>query len=213
MIDATFSGDEQEELAFYRRIYKKERILESIRSLSHVGDDIDEPVKTALMGLALLGCDPLWSCCGFDYMGQPIHKSHQYNYTWFVLNDSPTARWLHTEWLGNPPSIKDSYNYWKMWGHRQFGNIHWTLSADLKRGNTWPDENDPHFSEPGVIAIAQLENWLEKYIYAMADEVVLHSANEEYRREFPHWQYPILPNWTVTKDEFASRLNRGATWK
>ena len=52
--------------------------LESVRGMKNLRDDIDVPIRKLVAMFALLGCTPLWSCCGFDYDGQPMHKTHEY---------------------------------------------------------------------------------------------------------------------------------------
>lgn len=209
--NVTFSGTEQEELAFYRRIYKRERILESIRSLRHVGDDIDEPIKNCVMALALLGCEPVWSCCGFDYDGQPLHKSHQYGASGVVCYETPRVEWLSREFEERPPLWQGTrYDLWKIDKYNLYSRdfVTFISKAVGEKGNVWPDIESIHYSEPAVICIAVLESWLMGYILLMAEEVVLRSSNIEFRNRFPAWQYPPLPDWTVTKDELLERTTR-----
>jgi len=177
---------------------------ESARSLS-LEDDIDTPLKKCVMALALLGCKPMWSCCGYDYPDQPMHKSHlYYGVSWVVLSDNEYTRQL--EWILRdcPPPYQDRYgNRWNIypWGHPHYGKYKYGLMSDWTRNNSWPDPRSIHFYEPGALAISILENWLMGLSDLFVGEVEICDTNAMMKNEFPHWQYPTKENWLVRKSD------------
>jgi hypothetical protein len=53
-------------------------VLASEETIQNLEDDIDKPMKLIVGAAALIGAKPQWSCCGFNYDGQPAHKDHVY---------------------------------------------------------------------------------------------------------------------------------------
>src|SRR3990167_10289827 len=97
-----------------RSLYSREKMLESVRSVRCLRDDIDQPIRNCVAYLALLGCNPVWSCCGFDYIGQPIHKSHEYGSSGFCLTDNEQTRRLSESLETADMPYQKYMNKWKI---------------------------------------------------------------------------------------------------
>ena len=154
------------------------------------------------MGFALLGCSPLWSCCGFDYHGQPIHKFHQYGRIYFILRDSIRTKrlWedaLHLHLIGG-----------KTWEFLFLQQSHvWDLHIDFKNViPQWSDEHCPHYSEQAVQYINQMEQFLVMFRDDMLDVATVVDSNSIYKKVFRHWQYPSKGPWTFTKQDFLEEI-------
>src|SRR3990167_575278 len=136
-----------EELTFLRSIYKRERILKSVKSITRLEDDIDEPLKTCVMALALLGCEPVWSCCGFDYAGQPIHKSHEHGRCGIRLRDNESGNaWPDRDGIhySEPGVISIAVLESWLWGWEE----HFSTKAVLKDSNSEYQHRFYHWQYP-----------------------------------------------------------------
>ncbi len=176
---------------------KREKVYKSAKDTTRLEDDIDEPVKNCVAMLALLGCQPVYSCCGFDYTGQPFHKSHQYGRPYFMLRASPrTDEFLivlskqKTIWFATPNGF--------------FVNIE--LMAGMNPH--WRREECIHFSEECVLGI----HWMERFLWncrsGMLEEIVLEDTNNKVKMDVNYWQYPPKEPWLIKKSEIESRFTK-----
>ena len=207
-VDGGGEMTDAEELTFLRSIYKRERILKSVKSITRLEDDIDEPLKTCVMALALLGCEPVWSCCGFDYAGQPIHKSHEHGRCGIRLRDNDKTVWLVEQFQNNLPMYQRYANHWYFTKGTEHSREFYSLLCDIERGNAWPDRDGIHYSEPGVISIAVLESWLWGWEEHFSTKAVLKDSNSEYQHRFYHWQYPPKADWVIRKSAVMKRFEK-----
>jgi hypothetical protein len=51
-----------------------EKMIRSRDSVLSLEEDVDTPMKKIMVMLALLEVKTYFSCCGFNYNGQPVHK-------------------------------------------------------------------------------------------------------------------------------------------
>lgn len=159
-------------------------------------EHIDEPIKKCVVGLALLGYDPIFSCCGFSYKGEKIKKDHldePYIYLdlssmnqlqkSFILDLSKNAGW-HITFAGpDILNLKGSC----------FGPYH-----------PWSKKDSPHRYEQNVISIKALENFIESQIDKFNNQSTIKDGNKTYKNKYglKHWQYEESDDWTVTPDIF-----------
>lgn len=195
------TGKEYEEFKLLCQIYKRDSIRQSALSIRTLDEDIDAPIRMCVMALALLGCEPMWSCCGFDYAGQPLHKSHKYDRVGFALRDNFRVRWLTEQLEQTPLEFQDYANGWKFDYASHYGNENCYLVSDIHTGNIWPDRDSIHYSEPGTIAIQLLEKFLLRLSHEFQDCVTLRDTNAEFKQRFQWWQYPAKSDWVIHKSD------------
>jgi len=186
----TITDDEYQEYTKLKLWHEKRKIRESAHSVTRLEDDIDAPIKKCVAMLALLGCAPIYSCCGFDYNGQPFHKSHQYGRPYFILTaNQNTFALLET--------LSRSRTGWQ--GGR--GNHPTWTNLELMVGMNphWRREECIHFSEECVGAIALLENVLVQFFPKMVETITLIDSNSLAKKVTKHWQYPPKEPWTINK--------------
>lgn len=180
--------EQYEEYQKLKKWAEREKILTSAKSVKKLEDDIDEPIKKCVAMLALLRCEPTFSCCGFDYDGQPFHKSHQYGEPYVRMKSNLyslalTSQPLQYGWQA-AMVVGEVTLVWK-----SHGNPHWR--------NT----NCIHYSEEIVGAIGWLEWALSQNKDKMLDEVTLEDTNKKNRGINRFWQYPPKKDWVVRKKD------------
>ena len=181
--------------------------LDSVRGMKNLKYDIDLPIRRLVAMFALLGCEPIWSCCGFDYDGQPMHKSHEYGAVYIVLNkNEQTKRVIENLVMLNWVRPKDPDNGTSRWVCWQ--NDFWLYlqsDFDYEWGKTqypWSLKSCLHYCEIGVIQINNLERVLENnFRNDFTDTVILHDSNKRQKERVSNWQYPLLEDWIITKNE------------
>ena len=193
MLEITQS--ELEEYLALKSVYGQDAMRQSLNAVMHLEDDIDEPIKRCVAALALLGCEPAWSCCGFDYEGQPKHKRHQTGRVYFILGRFDNAvRLLQL--------LHDSQLQWRShWEFQLRGKD--AVDMHLDFGNTieqWDNADCIHFSEQAVQIIKEMEGLLLSCAPSMAEEVTLKDTNEYYKEVFEFWQYSPKSDWVITKE-------------
>ena len=189
----TLTDKQYEEYKNLKRWAKREKVWTSARGIQYLEDDIDTPIKKCVAMLALLGLEPLFSCCGFDYQGQPYHKSHQYGEPYIMVKDNPiTRQWTHMGTNGN------LVYGWKIRKH-----VQGTYLIVLKvPGNPyWRKKDCIHFSEEVVIEISLLEKTLLGLQESFLPRIVLEDTNQNYKKNgIKHWQYPPKKPWVIKKE-------------
>ncbi len=160
---------------------------------------IDEPVKKSVVGMALLGFKPIFSCCGFTYHGEKVKKTHLPDKPYIFINlgyaTSEQKSLLidiarKSLWTIGPvdDNIVD-FHGWK-----------WD------KNHPWNIEGSPHSMEPAVLSLNRLEKILEGYSGQFLDRIEIIDGNFIYKevRNIKHWQYPTSSPWMVTPGVFAS---------
>lgn len=184
-----------------RTAERLERIHQSITNLRNLGADIDAPIKRCIMALALLGCEPLWSCCGFDYFDQFPHKSHAYGECGIALRNNTRSRWLGKRLLDKPLPFQNYKNRWVFTPYRHYQDDLIYFVANIQDGNIWPNKDSVHYSEPGTIALGFLENYLLTLRGQMQAECILQDTNHLFLDRYAAWQYPPLADWKIRQTD------------
>ena len=181
--------------------------LESVREMKNLRDDIDVPIRKLVAMFALLGCTPLWSCCGFDYDGQPMHKTHEYGniYIRLLYNEQyrKIAQKLFDEKIIEKKidSVLDiSSDKWIILRENQlYCDFDYVIT---KTSYPWSMKSCIHYYEYAAIRICELEQAILKlFSNDFADSAILHDTNSMMKQSMNNWQYPILEDWIITKEE------------
>jgi hypothetical protein len=181
------SNQEYEEL----QAYKREVSLQEIINLE---DDIDFPIRNTVAILALAGASPMFSCCGFDYRGQPAHKAHQYGEPYVMMKDDEKTREVMGRIYSRLPFG------WKVASRR--GLIYLELTSI--NNPHWDNPKAIHYSENMVISINELEKYLFMYLREfMVDKVVLYDTNAGHNTSLKYWQYTPKNPWEITIDSLT----------
>ena len=174
-----------------RKWEKKTRVRDSAKLIENLEDDIDLPIRKCVALLALLGCKPLYSCCGFDYDGQPFHKSHQYGIPYIkLLADNPAFSFVYNlTRIGTPWFCKTSR-----------GVV--DVLCEIKGNPHWRAEECIHFAEECIFVIDWMEKYLVSFKTAMMEEVVLEDSNKRALEIHKNWQYPSKSPWKILKSDY-----------
>jgi hypothetical protein len=164
-------------------------------------DDIDDPIKNCVAMFALLGCQPFYSCCGFDYNKQPFHKSHQYGRPYIILADTERTAEVLT-------ILSKQRTVW----YAEKGARGWVnLQVMAEMNPHWRKEECVHFAEECAIAI----RWLERFLFAlkgaMLDSIVLEDTNSKAKKDNEYWQYPPKHSWTILLSEVEVYFTKSTT--
>jgi hypothetical protein len=157
-------------------------------------DHIDEPIKKCVAGMALLGFNPIMSCCGFNYKGEKVPKKHLEK-AYLYLNGS---------------SLNEKNSLILMKIAKESG---WTIKPLFGSGiidffaETWAKTHPwnvpgcPHFHEVFVIAINYLERAINNHKNEFPKEgVKITDGNEMYKEVHKYWQYEPTNSWVVTPE-------------
>jgi hypothetical protein len=184
--------------------------LDSVITLRNLKEDIDIPIRNLVATFALLGCEPRWSCCGFDYDGQPLHKTHEYGNTYIVLRDTIQSRKIIDGLLSNE-AIKlrenEELDYktdqWVIWTSEHW--IYLVSDFDYYHKTTnypWSKNSCIHYPELALIKINYL-GWKLFKLFGneLLDVVTLSDTNKRQKENLVDWQYPILEDWIIHKED------------
>ena len=190
--------EQYQEYQQLKKKYESDLLFESIRSVS-LEFDIDEPIKTCVMALALLECRPSWSCCGFNYEGQLIHKYHQYGRCYFILDNAERALSIYNT------MVNRHIPYYTQWQVNPIGagiDLHFDFKNVIPQ---WDDEKCIHYAEQASLYIAGLEQFLMSLSEIFIDSFEMTDSNQLFRGYTKHWQYPAKEPWTITKKDLLER--------
>lgn len=203
----TISNNEYIELQALRSYHVRKKNIESAKSMAMLENDIDIPIRTIIGMFALLGCQPLFSCCGFDYHDQPVHKTHEYGNAFIMLKDNSNTKQITDFFIGTE-FLADTYkrtSQWRTWKIEKDKIVFVAQSfdwEDRKMGYPWTKENCIHYSEKGVIGLHELRKSLYyKFKEHFLDEITLRDTNEIHNRNLAYWQYPALEPWEINKND------------
>jgi len=197
------TDEEKAEFDRLKHLYNREKIWASATASDRLQDDIDEPIKRCVMALALLGCEPQWSCCGFDYHGQPLHKSHQYGRCYFILGNRPNAVALFNALLASDMPFKSR---WCLQSSVN-GNYGVDLHADGQNIiEQWDTKDSIHDYETLAFCIQHLDMFLMELHESFLDEVTLIDTNVHYGNRVQSWQYPPKREWVIRKSDLLKEM-------
>lgn len=182
-----------EEYRNLKRWAKREKVWTSANSIQYLEDDVDAPIKKCVAMCALLGLEPLFSCCGFDYHGQPYHKSHQYGEPYIMLQENETSKqWLT---MGTKEKLVGG------WTIRKFIKGTILLEHKISGNPHWRKKDCIHFAEEIVIGITLLERALLGLSEHFLPSIVLPDTNQNYKKNgVRYWQYPPKKPWVIKKE-------------
>ena len=200
----TVTDEQFAEYTKLKRLAKKQKIWKSAKSVENLEDDIDIPIKLCVAMFALLGCEPAFSCCGFDYPGQYLHKSHQYGCAYFKFKPNPTSEDL----LKRIVYHKEMNNQWKAYHENENAMFPGLVLQLYKPRHWWSDDiNIIHHPENCIIYIKLLEEFLTQLHPYFFEEVILEDTNKSFLERFPDWQYPPKNDWIIHKSDIMKELN------
>ena len=174
--------------------FMKYKIHKSLEETCNLEDDIDFPIRNSVAILALAGCSPMFSCCGFDYYGQPVHKAHQYGEPYIMMKgDEQTRTRMGTIYSRLPYG-------WKVQERRGLIFIELTSINNPH----WDNPEVIHYSENLVISINELEAALVSLLKDyFVEEVILEDTNKAHNKNLKYWQYPPKNPWVITIDSLT----------
>ena len=173
-------------------------------------DHIDAPIQKSIVGLALLGFTPVFSCCGFKYKGQDetpdVPKKFHFAF--------PPKPYIFLSIFEMQPNLKALLvdiafaARWKMAfvgaGPSAFIDLYFEGGFDPR--HPWGQEGCIHRNEPEVLALKGLEETIQNYSKYFKDTAIVRDGNAIYKTDkgIKHWQYDPSPDWVVTKETFNS---------
>ena len=185
-----------------RRNNRFEEIHASLSTITDLEHDIDEPIKNCVMALALLGCHPIWSCCGFDYKDQLLHKVHNLGQPYIMCEYSEKLMDILYKFYLKDPGFAHVWNS----GMLVIDNIRAiNIVTNIQRGGAW-GPSTIHFNELGATYIKHLEDYLISLKARFVDTTILVDTNALYKKRFPAWQYPPKKDWVITRQALMKRV-------
>ena len=188
--------------------------FDSVKGLKYLKDDIDVPVRSLVAMFALLGCEPLFSCCGFDYDGQPLHKTHEYGCVYFQMkkNELSLRMIVTLEDMKVISKLTNKSPDWEWWNIKDVLYLRsaFTFHHDKIKYPWTSKRTCIHYSEVGALNIKILENALWRLRDNFVDVVEIIDTNHVYKndRKIRSWQYPVLEPWTITKEYVSKTLGK-----
>ena len=169
---------------------KKEKVWKSAQDTTELEDDIDLPIKYCVGAATLLGWQPSFSCCGFDYQGQPYHKYHQYDRPYLTLAMNPITK----------PLVEGDFRY-RGWVAKALSMNRIALEFITDMNPSWRTRDCIHSAEECAIECADLKMFFMAQEPNFQDKMTLHDTNSNYKPNgVSFWQYPPKTPWVVTKD-------------
>lgn len=182
--------EEYEEYEKLKAWAKKQKVYDSAKSVT-LEEDIDLPIRKSVAMVALLGCQPTFSCCGFDYEGQPFHKSHQYRQPYIRMKQNIFTTQLYMNL--NIPLARSGWSFVRSMGDEMI------LELVISMNPHWNGPNCIHASEECVIGIADLEKHLMTLYDDFKEMAFVYDTNACHHKFLRFWQYPAKEPWRVYK--------------
>ena len=174
-----------------------QKMVKSRDSVLSLEDDIDLPMKKVIAMLSLLDITTFFTCCGFNYNGQLMHKEHVYG-NWQVLMLADTKCMMLTKELVD--SMKNP-KFRPLIEYKYFGtSLTWIYGINSEIRN-WDKPECPHSSEISVIITDEIEKFLMDKLNDMKDISVVYDFNDYMLKRYSNWQYPAKLPWTVSKQK------------
>lgn len=167
----------------------------------HLEYHIDDPIKKCVVGMALLGFTPLMSCCGFEYKGEKVKKTHLLDKPYIYLDVDKVFE--SSGMCRNLLNLAKSAN-WKLnfsSPSAYFIDFH---GLGWENNHPWKTEGCPHRHEMPNISISQLEKAIEVWKDHFLPKVEIIDGNKKYTELFKlkYWQYEPTESWIVTPETF-----------
>ena len=183
---------EWEEYSRLKTAAKHDLDARSIQDTS-LEDDIDAPIKKCVMAFALLKCEPMWSCCGYDYLGQPLHKWHEYGRVFFILKNNESSKMV----IGGLATV--GKGAWVVkYRNQDTIDFHFNFFNPIPE---WDNRDCPYYYEPAAVSIGNIEAYLLSLKHLMFQGVWLQDTSKMYAITWPAWEYPPRPDWLIRKED------------
>jgi len=203
-----------EEYKEYQRLKDNaliQRKFDAIKEVKYLENDIDVPIKLIVSMLTLLSCKTRFSCCGFDYDGQPFHKTHEYGVAYVqmkedICSDIVMKTLYENKYIVKGQNEKKNQGKWR-WNTRN-GIIYLESEFNKEYDNIWGTKRTcVHYSERGALAIDYLERALWTLRKYFVDSVTIYDSNKRIKDVVHSWQYPALEPWTIEKKTVIEQYN------
>lgn len=189
----------------------RQQKLDSVRGMRNLEYDIDLPMRKLVAMFALLGCEPLWSCCGFDYDGQPMHKTHEYGDTYIMFLDDWRIQSILKILLTGKKifDLRGDTSEWIICKQHNLIYLRSDFDYEYSRDKyPWSMKHCIHYPELSVSRIKQLEDLLYMYFRdEFVDSVILKDTNRSQKKYTSNWQYPSLEDWAIKKEYIMGNNN------
>lgn len=182
----------------------KETLSETTPTIKRLEDEIDRPLKRSIALLNLLGFKTKWCCCGFDYQGQPSHKSHTYDSLQIFIEDNEDTKKFFILFLDS----MHQNDGWSVQLFRLAGqNTCWALTTPFGAANIgapadWNKHTSEHYHEVPNIKIKALEDFLVQLGECMEDETTLEDSNAAMTKVYRDWNVAPSEPWVIKKTDW-----------
>lgn len=168
-------------------------------------DDIDHPMLDLVAMFALLGCEPRWSCCGFDYPGQPYWKSHLYGHKQILFPSNPRTIELLSLVMDDDLLTQDGWHGIIRKLPHQTTTLMLTATHE-REDHPWMNRDSVHYAEVPLTQIQRLEDHLLKLRSHFEDQVILTDTNATMVTAVRGWAFTPAEPWLIRKSELPYRL-------
>ncbi len=186
------------ETSFAQTLLAKPKRIRKRDAVKYLEYHIDEPIKKCVVGLALLGFEPLFSCCGFTYKGEKVKKAHMTGKPYIFLS-APSV--LGRSELFLRLTLRSGWSV----GTTSAGGIFDFYGRKMEEGHPWAGQDSPHRMEAQVCSIRGLELALEEVKSIFLRNATIRDGNAiwKFDKGLKHWQYEPTKDWVVTPEIFA----------
>jgi hypothetical protein len=171
--------------------------------MSNLVEMVDVPMREPVALLSLLGCQTVWSCCGYHYRDEPEGKSHMVGMSQILLYANSHTFTRLCELIDNELFV--AWPKWKiMMDKKPFQPPMLTLvfQFPVTKNDDWFNPNSAHYHEGPACAIQDLTNALRAMENYMADEVTIVDSNAAAKGAIENWDFPASDDWVVRKSDY-----------
>jgi hypothetical protein len=171
--------------------------------MSNLAEMVDVPMREPVALLSLLGCQTIWSCCGYHYRDEPEGKSHMIGASQILLTANAHAFTHLCELMDNELWV--AWPKWKIQlDKKPFQPPMLTLGFcfPVTKNDDWFNPQSAHYHEGPACAIQHLTNALRDMEHHMADEVIIVDSNAAAKGAIENWDFPASDDWVVRKSDY-----------
>lgn len=196
---------ELEEYRTLKNAYGWQAVEQSLSGVELLENDVDEPIKWTVAALTLLGVQPVFSCCGFNYVGQPLHKRHTVGTTYISVLANAEFNTLCEELNQYSDHLRgwwwEIVNGSGLYKEDQHGQIYFSETWARHGVPEWDDPLCIHYSEMAALAIRSMNVTLYRNFWDKIHlSAVLTDSNGHYQSGVSAWQYPAKKEWLITRE-------------
>lgn len=155
---------------------------------------IDDPIKKTVVGLSLLGFTTYMSCCGFNYEGSQVKKTHLTGKTYVYLDAEEIFASSDLKEKLCDLSLRSGWRFDLLAGQKyiDFYGEKWP------ENHAWANKDAVHFYEKAVLNIYALNKAIEIWQPKFKEYAYVRDGNHEYKALSTYWQYKPAESWHVT---------------